>query len=577
MSDSLDPEMPDTETGFGGSVDSVQGSCEARGRFVRRQWSSLLIQFGVLVLCASAVARVVASEMQPPPSAVTRPCNGQSDRGSGLQCPEQVGRAYAGRHGTIWLREGNLSDAATRFLELLTQAPDHGLRSSDYHLQTIDALRREDAADRFERDKALDVLLTDAFFLYLSHLADGRLNPAEIEPDWKSYRDPVDYIALLETASRYPDGVDQAMDAVLPVHPGYDRLRRALRVFREATAARIPWDPIPRGPSLRVGDDDQRVVAVRSRLFQTRDLDSSEARGEPSVFDDDLEQAVKRFQRRHGLVDDGVVGKRTIVEMNYTPQQRMAQLMVNLERWRWAPRDPGERYILVNTPAFELQVMEQWREVLSMPVVVGKDYRRTPVFRSEITYIVTNPRWHIPRRIAIEDILPRVWVDPDYLTDRNIGVYLTLGGKTVRMDPKDVDWLSLHENNFPYRLVQEPGPTNPLGKVKFMFPNAYDVYLHDSPERWLFNYAVRDFSSGCVRLSDAQALLSYLVQCEGDCDLDAVTRAQRENKERRVNMKKPIPIYLDYRTAWVDADGDVHFRPDLYGRDERLVRVLEPS
>ncbi|MEJ2206100.1 MAG: L,D-transpeptidase family protein, partial [Gemmatimonadota bacterium] len=280
-----------------------------------------------------------------------------------------------------------------------------------------------------------------------------------------------------------------------------------------------------------------------------------------------LADAVRRFQLRHGLDADGVVGAATVAALNVPAQERLRALELNMERWRWLPEDLGERHVEVNIAAFQLQVVERGHVVQSHRVVVGRQYRQTPMFTGAMTYLVFSPYWHVPPSIAAIDKLPVVREDPGYLRAQHMVVLDRATNEEV--DPARVDWASItgRELNLRYRLRQDPGPWNALGGVKFMFPNRHNVYLHDTPSRELFNRTARSFSSGCIRVEDPLALAEYVLGDPVRWSRDAIREAAARTGEQTVRLDRPIPVHLLYWTAWAAQDGTVHFRDDLYGRD----------
>ena len=288
-----------------------------------------------------------------------------------------------------------------------------------------------------------------------------------------------------------------------------------------------------------------------------------------------LVEGVKRFQARHGLEPDGNVGRATIETMNVPVDRRIEQIKANLERWRWLPRDFGERYILVNIASFSLDVIEDGHPVLSMPVIVGRDYRETPVFGADMTYLVLNPTWTVPPKLAVEDILRQILEEPEYLAKKEDPGLFRLDGKSaMEVDPATIDWASLTAAHFPYMLRQDPSPCNSLGRIAFMLPNEYAVYLHDTPEKWLFERSERSFSSGCIRLADPMALAEYLLAGEKGWDRREILSEIEKGERRIVRLSRPIPVFLVYLTAWVDDRGIIHFQRDIYGRDAALIRAL---
>ena len=466
-------------------------------------------------------------------------------------------------------------------LLVLRNAESHGLEPHRYHLETLGTLvatrRAGSPAERLERSVDLELLSTDAFLVYFTHLVSGRVNPETFDPEWRALRREVDLEAVLVEAVETGE-VRRVLEGLLPRQSGYDELRRALRRYR-ALASRGPWPTVPEGDKLERGVVHPRVQALAGRLAATGDLaeiptpdsEASQALGDP-VFDETLEAAVRRFQDRHGLEPDGVVGPKTVAALNVPARDRVRQIELNLERWRWLPRDLGERYLLVDIPAFSLDVVEGDAPVLSMRVVVGRPYRRTPVFSDQVRYLVLNPSWEVPHKLAVEDKLPEIRKDPEYLAKMGMHVYEGWGADQREVDPATVDWSQTTRSGFRYRLRQDPGPLNALGRIKFMFPNKHNVYLHDTPSRELFARAERGFSSGCIRIERPLELAVLLLG--EDWDRAALEKAIATGTERTVPLPHPVPVHLLYWTAAADADGTVRFRSDIYDRDRLLDQAL---
>ncbi len=435
----------------------------------------------------------------------------------------------------------------------------------------------------------LDLLLTDTFLIYGSHLLSGRVNPETFDPEWIAARRGANLAAVLEEALG-SGTVGEKLRGLLPRQPGYGRLKEALVTYRNI-ALGGGWEPVPSHQTLESGVRSASVVSLRRRLAATGDLpaaaspptaDRPPVAGDPSrpatpdweLFDDEVDRAVRHFQRRHGLGEDGVVGEGTFAALNVSVDRRIHQIELNLERWRWLPEDLGARHIFVNIAAFALEVMERDSVALEMKVIVGRPYRRTPVFSDTMTYLVLSPYWHVPHNLAVQDKLPLVQRDPSYFTAQKIRVYDGWGTDAREIDPGTVDWSALSARNFPYRLRQDPGPLNALGSVKFMFPNQFNVYLHDTPARELFSRANRDFSSGCIRLENPLGLAQYLLANDRSWTPQTIRSVIDAGIERTVMLDRSIPVHLLHWTAWVDRNGIVHLRPDLYGRDSRLEAAL---
>jgi murein L,D-transpeptidase YcbB/YkuD len=287
------------------------------------------------------------------------------------------------------------------------------------------------------------------------------------------------------------------------------------------------------------------------------------------LYDEALAAAVRAFQARHGLTDDGVVGARTVEELNVPVEKRIEQLRVNLERGRWLLRDIGDTFVAVNVAGFRLIFVRDGRIEWETRVQVGKPYRATPVFRSEISYLVLNPNWTVPPGILRKDIIPEQRRDPRTLEKKGLKVYDRAGNE---VPASAVDWSA---RSFPYTVRQDPGPTNALGRVKFMFPNEHNVYLHDTPSKNLFDADDRAFSSGCIRVEDPLKLAELLLAGHANWGRDAIDRAVASGGTRTVTLKPRVPVLLTYWTAWMRGTSEIHFRRDIYGRDTKLAAALD--
>ncbi|HEX7181838.1 MAG TPA: L,D-transpeptidase family protein [Thermoanaerobaculia bacterium] len=454
-----------------------------------------------------------------------------------------------------WSEGGTLRREVQELLAALAAAEDDGLRAEDYRPA---ALARLTAALRSHPEAGgladLDLLLSDAFLTFAAHLRNGQVNPGAIYRDCALKRDPADLATVLEealTAGR----VRAALAGLAPPHRGYGLLREALGRYRRIAARGGP-EPVPPGPTLRAGDRGERVAALRTRLAEAALSDAAEplpAAEIPDLFDDPLEEAVRGFQRRHGLEDDGVAGPATLAELDQRAEDHVRQIEVNLERWRWLPRDLGRRHVLVNIAAFRLDAVEDGRSALDMRVIVGKPYTRTPMFSSAMEAVILNPSWYVPRSIAVNEIFPKARKDPSYLRR---GGYEVLSGS---------------------RLRQKPGPQNALGRVKFVFPNRFNVYLHDTPARTLFDRTVRTFSHGCIRIEKPFDLAVWALRDEPQWTPEAIRAGIDAGRERRVPLRRTLPVHVAYWTAWVNEGGTLRLGRDVYERDAELARLLQAS
>ena len=468
----------------------------------------------------------------------------------------------------LWSNEQGRLDRAYDLLQIIVNARDEGLDPGDYYL---DGLRRLWDSGGVGEAVKLDLLLSAALYRYGTDVASGKGDPGELDPDWHLRSQPPDMRSLFEQVA-LKSSISTLLKGLPPQHAGYTALKRQLRHFREL-AQKGGWQPLESGPVLEPGVQHDQVLQLRRRLQRTGDL-VVDPFPDMDVFDRWLEEAVMRYQARHGLEADGKVGRKTRRSLNVTVSDRIRQIRINMERWRWLPRRLGKRYVIVNMTGFELYIMEDGSEILSMPVIVGKAYRSTPTFSGRISYMEYNPYWTIPRKIVLEDIIPRQLRDPSYLSRKQIKVFR--GWENPReVDPGSVDWKNVDPERFPYWMRQEPGPKNALGNLKFLFSNPYAVYLHGTPDKHLFDRVVRAFSSGCIRVKDPVRLAAFLLN-DGTQQMEEEILANIHlGSNQGITLPVAAPIYLIYWTAWVDEEGRVNFRDDIYGRDTRLNALFE--
>jgi murein L,D-transpeptidase YcbB/YkuD len=479
-----------------------------------------------------------------------------------------------------WIDDGLVLADATSFLDALRLVSGDGLDPENYHLATLEFLLSEVKAAKGKKLQKvrsevltdLEMLLTDSFLLCGSHLVHGQVNPETIQSEWFIKSRIEDLAAVLAKGLADKD-IPGALDSLRPKHAVYQGLRKAFQEYGAATAVG-GWPGFTPGPKLVKGDQDARVEALRKTLAATGDLDPLE-NGGGALFDEGLEAAVKAFQRRHGLEPDGAVGAETATALNVPAAERLTQIRANLERWRWITPDLGERYILVNIADFRVGVVEGGREVLSMPAIVGRAYRQTPEFSGRMSYLEINPTWTVPPKLAREDILPKLQKDWRYLQEKGIRVFRDWAEGAPEIDPAAVDWSRVKADTLSYKFRQDPGPHNSLGRIKFMFPNKFDVYLHDTPERGLFSRAVRDFSSGCIRVERPIDLAEYVLRGDAAWTREKILAAIDSRETQVVNLRNPLSVHLLYWTAWLADDGRVQFREDIYLRDAALYRALE--
>jgi murein L,D-transpeptidase YcbB/YkuD len=448
----------------------------------------------------------------------------------------------------------------------------HGLDPRDYNHAELEELRPRAARTGAAVGDLVDLelLASDAFLVLGSHLLHGRVNPETINPEWLANRRNTALEVILERAVS-TESIAASLESLAPTQTRYRRMIAAASRMREI-AGGGGWARVPEGPSLSAGAWGSRVSALRERLRATGDLTAGSS--DEEHFDADLERAVRRFQARHGLDMDGVVGASTTAALNVPAEERARQIEVNLERWRWLPADLGDRHVEVNIAGFGATLVEDGTALRTYRVVVGRRYRQTPMFSGLMSYLVLSPFWHVPPNIAALDKLPLIRSDPSTIAAQRMTLLDHATNQPV--DPATVDWSTMSgpEFNRLYRLRQDPGPANALGAVKFMFPNKHNVYLHDTPSRELFERASRDFSSGCIRVEDALDLAEYLLADQPDWTRSRIDSVAAAGVERTVRLLEPVPVHLLYWTAWADADGVIHFREDIYGRDGAVRRAL---
>ncbi|MBD3667729.1 MAG: L,D-transpeptidase family protein [Kangiella sp.] len=458
-------------------------------------------------------------------------------------------------------------DPLQESLKYLRQVKSHGLLASDYHEQLLaEHCQLPIPAARTE----CDLLLSDAILTLSQHLQIGKVNPSLIFKDTEVRKPTIDLSGLLSRAGSMPSLLEYFRE-IEPSSQDYIELRKYLSELRSRYSTE--WPPLELQPSIKPQMIDPRLEAIAERLMFWGDLPSdwSYLAPSPMVYEGDLIRAVEQFQFRHGLEADGVLGKKTISALNITPQQRIEQLIVNLEQIRWHQLKQTNRLIKVNIPSFELFAIENDEVKLRMPVIVGQLERKTPIFEENIQYLVLNPDWVVPWELATKDKLPLIQQDPKYLLDNQFSVYL----QDFKIeDPTRIDWAQVSRSNFPYRLVQAPGRQNALGQVKFMFPNPYEVYLHDTPAKSLFKNDIRAFSSGCIRVQEPMDLLRWILRTNGFSDTDIENQLNKKHTNT-VSLSLPVPIRLEYRTAYWGLDQTIQFRADIYQRDTKLYQALQ--
>jgi len=475
---------------------------------------------------------------------------------------EEVAAFYAANgNRPVWTGATNASNLS-QLVRAVRNSEEHGLVPEHYHLWILRRLRGGPA------DLFADWFATDVYFTLAAHLAHGKVDPTTIASTWNFRPDGFDAPAYLKSALD-DDRIAQSLEDLAPQNDEYRHLREGLALY-QAIKAEGGWPMIDEGPTLHPGDVDARVGQLRARLEETGDLPPVQT--DRDHYTPDLERAVERFQRRSGLDGDGVVGAETLAQLNRGPSERIEQLRVNLERWRWLPRDLGARHVRVNIASFQLEVWENGERIQVHDAIVGRTYRQTPVFSSNMRYIIVNPWWETPPSIAVQDKLPEFRRDPGVIEERG---YEIRDRNDQIVDPTTIDWTSVSASNFPYRVRQRPGPNNALGRIKFMFPNVYNVYIHDTPSRELFGEGQRDFSSGCIRIAQPLELADWVLAGDPEWAPETLRNTVDSGAETRIDLNSPIPVHILYFTVVADEDVGFRFLNDIYGRDAKVLAALD--
>ena len=444
--------------------------------------------------------------------------------------------------------------AIEELIREIRESKGDGLLPEDYHLTAIENLRQQAQGQTAPvQAAAMDLLTTDALFRLSHDLLYGKIDPQSLFPDTSLSRTGLD-VNLPKTGQEAIDStqITTWLESLRPKNPYYLKLKQVLADYR-AIANQGGWPSIPAGPNFKKGQKDRRVPTLRKHLAITGDLDARLAVNPSLLYDQPTVQAVMRFQGRHSLKPDGVVDAATLEALNLPVEQRIDQIRVNLERARWVLRNPpGKTQVVINIAAFTLDYTDAADRHWTTKVVVGEPYRKTPVIESKIDKLIFNPTWTVPQSIAESEILPKIEKNPGYLRSRNFRLV----------------------SRNPLQIVQEPGPKNALGRVKFIFSNNYDVYLHDTPNRELFGESTRTFSHGCIRVETALHLAVLLLN-DSEWNLEKINRILKSMKTTSEKLKEPVPIAVVYLTVKVLPEGGLGFLPDIYQRDFAVLSALQ--
>lgn len=488
-----------------------------------------------------------------------------------LLCSKELHLFYVNRYyDPAWFTRNSFSNNGFDLLNYIRQVGQQGLQPNDYHLYLIEEYLGKilshvpvDTTDIMK----LDLLLTDAFMLLASHLYFGKVDPAKEGASWKMQRkDPELGIGLKLEEALLKNQVDDLLNIIAPGYREYWKMKDELAFFIKLDEQL--WPVIFLDKPVKPGDTSRIVPQVRERLTRLRYALSDTA---SNTIDEELENQLKVFQGDWGLNTDGVIGKTTLEYLNCLPMKLIGQLKVNMERFRWLrPQEEG-KHIIVNIANFRLDLIKGRDTLISMKAIVGKETRRTPVFNESMTYIVFSPNWTVPKTILQQDVIPELLKGPEYLIKKKMKLLRNNG---TELAYSDIDWSLISSSNFPYMVRQDPGPGNSLGRVKFMFPNGYNVYIHDTPSKTLFASDARAVSSGCIRVEDPFDLAVMLLSDAPEWSSDKIRNAMQQTGEQTVHLKVPVDVMVVYLTAWTDGKDRIQFRNDVYQSDGKVLEAL---
>lgn len=444
-----------------------------------------------------------------------------------------------------WFDNEGLIEQSADLYNRILHIEEEGLpRQQPYLTKYMKMLGGEDSLSLSQlADPEKELMMTAQYFAYARKVWTGLPESESIKMQWYVPRKKIDYKQFLDSL------INEKEDSAVipePVYFQYNLLKKYLNRFREIEK-KGTWFTIKTDKKkYQQGDTSKVIMDIRKKLFLAGDLSAD---SKSPVFDQSLVLAVKKYQHRYGLKEDGIVGTSIIKEMNAPLSIRMQQIIVNMERCRWVDNNPTGNYLIVNIPQFQLMAYENDSLIWSCNVVVGKEVHKTAIFQGKMKYIVFSPYWNVPTSILNKEIMPAVRRNPNYLANH------------------DMEW-------YDGRLRQLPGPNNSLGKVKFLFPNSFNMYLHDSPAKSLFEQEKRTFSHGCIRVAEARKLAIYLLRNDKNWSETRIDEAMDSRKEQFVTLKNQVPVSIVYFTAWVDEEERINFRNDIYHRDSRLMDAI---
>lgn len=472
-----------------------------------------------------------------------------------------------------WFNGGQLSESGSRLWNAIRNADRFGVDRERLHYNALNHRLGQSANLQARLIFETSQLLDSSFRLLITEVSAGRVSPKESQRYWFDEVEAPDTEELLDVVKYSPAAIGPILSELSHNNRNIEPLLQKISEYRAIETAG-GWPTLSEGPTIEPGDTSPRVITLRQRLLLTGDLESRYTNGLDSeaadTYSEELQQAVERFQARHGLLVDRLVGRGTLAALNVSVTERIKQIQLNIERHRWLPAKYADRHIVTNIPDYKLRVVENGVTTLEMPVVVGKPKHQTPVFTEDMQFLEVNPTWTVPRSITNKELVPKERDNPGSLQASGFRV-LRRDGSRIPFEQVPHD--AWYASEFPYTLRQGAGERNALGKVKFMMPNKYAIYLHDTPAKRLFGKQRRAFSHGCVRLGDPLALANHLLGSQG-WSQDRIDGLFAQQKTKRVNLDQPIPNHIVYLTSWMGEDGTLQFRNDIYKLDATLKAAL---
>lgn len=496
-----------------------------------------------------------------------------------LSSPDAVWEYYMKNDYTpVWYGTHTLSPLADTMLAIIKTCYSDGLQPGYYHYRIIDSCIKNRLPlwvenKNYEALANLDMLLTDAFITYSTDQYAGFIHNEEDNVDYEEHVGQISPADSLQKAITQRQ-LRNILSHFTCIQQQYVKLKKSLALYRELKN-KGGWDTIPIKTHLKKGDTGEVITLLQNRLFAEGYSKALPLNAQPLTYNAPLVEGVKKFQQRHGLDTDGVVGKTVVTAMNISVDSRIEQIALNMERWRWLPHTMPQPYIMVNIAGFHLNLVDSNKTVLGMKIIVGKPYTQTPLFHARMTYLILNPWWEVPTKIARKEIVPDIKRNRAYINRNHMKFYSSWGKDAYEIPADSIKWDSIHANSFPYRVRQMPGAGNALGRIKFMFPNKYDVYLHDTPQRNLFNRTVRTFSHGCIRIEKPVEMATYLLNDDNNWTQDSILSVINSGAQQTITLPHPVDVYICYWTSWVNSAGQTCFRRDIYGDDEHLLDFLQ--